>query len=1360
MREQLARLTGLSNPGGHASHEAQYRALLEAGATVAQEWGLVPGVALSAEQMAALTTDIVWLVRQTVTLPDGNSVEVLAPQVYARVRSGDLDGTGALIAGRDVTINVAGDMLNQGRILALDTATLRTGNLHNLGGQIFATDAEVQAAGDIVLLGGAIGGARSLDVQAARDLTIAAATYATTGDTGTRSGISRGASLYVTDPQAELFAGAGRDLNLAAGNVINRNGGHTVLVAGRDINLATLLETRQDTVASSEYSLRVQTEALEAGSHIDTTGILVLAAGRDLATRGADIAGGDVTLHAERDVSIAAAEHTVSVARDSTDRVSGRVSTWRLEQRAIEGTSIQGESVTIAAGQDQHHVATHIAAADSITLASGGDLTLSTATAIDSRDAQRGDGRNWRTEQSTFEIGSHIDAGGDIALVAAQELLVRGVQVTSDAGTITAQAGRDLTVEASQDTYDLDAATYKKRSGLLSSKTTITRTTADQTTHQGALLSGEAVTATAARDLSVHGSQIVSTDTTVLAAGRDLTIEAATDTLHESHMRSEKTSGIFSGGIGFTIGKREIASDAGNTHSHASASTVGSVEGDVTLLAGQNYRQVGSDVLAPQGNIDIAAERVDILEARESSLHTQETKTKQSGLTIAITAPVITAVQTAQQMHSASKDTGDGRMKALAGSATALAAADAYVQTNSNAAGGANLTLSIGGSKSRSTSTYTTDTASASTVAGGGDVTIRASGAGEQSDITVQGSRIDAERDLTLIADDDIALLAAANTATQRNNNKSSSASVGISIGSNTGFTLGVSMERGQADGDDLAWSNAHLSSGETLTLRSGCDTTLKGAVASGERVVAEVGGGLTIESLQDASTYDAQQKNAGFSITIGAGIPTGGIHSSKSKTDSTYASVTEQSAIRAGDGGFDVRVEGHTELKGGAISSTQPAIEAGNNRLVTGTLTTTDLRNQSEGNATSSGFSLSSDIFSQGKYGVTKSVIGNASNNASASDSATGETRAAVSAGLVEITDEAQQMELTGQSAEAAIASLNRDTSTAHTAAQRQDIDALERTVEAERAIKEQTIKMVTVFTDEAYRSRFQQQPKLLKGECPPGANCIADPSMVIYSYATEEDIKNADLSKIMAVNGMENDEMRAIQLGYQNILPDEMGNKPTTFYVMHIAPANNFLSELLGVAYEKITASADYGLAYFLGYTTGQEVYAALLRSQGQQEVLSLGHSRGTLIQEAAFTILANRPDESGNLYTNPYLSVRGVAGAADAVAWSNKAIQLIGDQNKNQVTYNYFSNDPVSVSVFAGGNPGVWTLKDLWQVITTDNSMHSCGGTGAPGCTQVERPVAGGPQGTPLGNAKLILYMGGQQVDANGNPVQQAK
>ena len=120
-----------------------------------------------------------------------------------------------------------------------------------------------------------------------------------------------------------------------------------------------------------------------------------------------------------------------------------------------------------------------------------------------------------------------------------------------------------------------------------------------------------------------------------------------------------------------------------------------------------------------------------------------------------------------------------------------------------------------------------------------------------------------------------------------------------------------------------------------------------------------------------------------------------------------------------------------------------------------------------------------------------------------------------------------------------------------------------------------------------------------------------------------------------------------------------------------------------------------------------------------------------------------------------------MRGVGGAADAVEYTDKAAAVQGPLgNKNEITYNYFSNDPVATSNLSGGNPGTWTLKDLWQVFSTSNSMHSCYGTGAAGCTQVEIPTPNGAQGTLEGNDKLRRYQGGQQVDAAGNVITNGK
>ncbi|MCD3968931.1 filamentous hemagglutinin N-terminal domain-containing protein, partial [Escherichia coli] len=98
IREQVVSLTGQRYLDGYGSDEEQFKALMDAGIVFGKQYNLKPGVALTAEQMALLTGDIVWLVNTTVTLPDGSTQTVQVPQVYARVKPGDVNSAGALIA--------------------------------------------------------------------------------------------------------------------------------------------------------------------------------------------------------------------------------------------------------------------------------------------------------------------------------------------------------------------------------------------------------------------------------------------------------------------------------------------------------------------------------------------------------------------------------------------------------------------------------------------------------------------------------------------------------------------------------------------------------------------------------------------------------------------------------------------------------------------------------------------------------------------------------------------------------------------------------------------------------------------------------------------------------------------------------------------------------------------------------------------------------------------------------------------------------------------------------------------------------------------------------------------------------------
>ncbi|PTT75082.1 hemagglutinin, partial [Pelomonas sp. HMWF004] len=226
------------------------------------------------------------------------------------------------------------------------------------------------------------------------------------------------------------------------------------------------------------------------------------------------------------------------------------------------------------------------------------------------------------------------------------------------------------------------------------------------------------------------------------------------------------------------------------------------------------------------------------------------------------------------------------------------------------------------------------------------------------------------------------------------------------------------------------------------VDLQSGGDTTLKGAVLKADQVTGNIGGNLNIESLQDKSTYAAKQESAGFSASVCvppfcAGASTASVSASQAKVNGDFLSVTEQSGIKAGDGGFQLDVKGGTTLTGAAITSSQAAVDANKNRLSTATLQTSDLANHDEHKASAIAVSASASSDSHNQDGTPmldkqgKPIKGGTSvapGIGQASGSQSSVTASAISGGVVTITDDAKQQALTGKDGATTVADLKRD--------------------------------------------------------------------------------------------------------------------------------------------------------------------------------------------------------------------------------------------------------------------------------------------------------------------------------------------
>lgn len=933
VQEQVAQLTGRRFLEGYASNEQQYQDLLTNGVTVAQAWDLRPGVALTDTQIARLTSDIVWLVEKEVTLPNGETTRALVPQLYLMPREGDLTGAGALIAGNTLNLKLSGNLANQGTVAGREVVAITADNISNTGGRITGETVGLLAEADINNTGGIIDAVNRLEATAGGNIHVASTTVGS--QDGSRTDIDRVAGLYITgSADGVMLAHAGRDMTISGAVVSNNSeGGMTVLTAGNDINLGTVA-TRESVSFKASGIRRQESSETQTGSTLAAKGEVQLVAGHDLTAKGAAIATekGDITLAAGNNINLTTATQTATVHED-------------MKRGKKSGFS-------------------------------NGDYALESGTAIQSGE-------------------------GSIKMLAGHDVNARGAYVASEQAAVNVAAGNDVNLTASADHVFQDKYFRVKKKGVLSKKTTTTYDVAETLTSQGSVISGNTMEILAGNDVNIQGSHAVSDYGTGIYAGHDIHIAAATDSAYENHYKKVKKSGVMGGGgLGVTIGSQAQSLDRKDTRYTASASTVGSTDGNVSLVAGNRYTQEGSHVMSPAGDVYIAAKQADIVEARNAFSSQSEYKFKKSGLTVSLSNPVVSFVQTASAMKEAVKDSEDSRMTALAAANVALAGWRAYQAVDAGRneslakqAGGIDVAVSIGSSKSSSKSTARSNTASGSTVSAGGDISIIAAG-GNNSNLTVRGSDLVAGNNLSLVAENQLALLAAQSTAEQHSANKSSSGSIGVSMGtSGFGVTVAGSRGKGKADGSDLVWNNTHLEAGKQLTLSSGGDISLSGAVARAEQIVAYAGGNLNITSLQDVSTYDSRQKSTGGSLTVGAGGITGGsVSHSRSQISSDYASVVEQSGLRAGDGGFQVEVGGHTSLEGGAITSTQKAIDENRNTFHTGgDLALSDIQNEAAYEGKALGVNLGAVPSMDGSLtpGSSSAGVGSASGSASSTTQA-----------------------------------------------------------------------------------------------------------------------------------------------------------------------------------------------------------------------------------------------------------------------------------------------------------------------------------------------------------------------------------
>ncbi|MFN6798484.1 hemagglutinin repeat-containing protein, partial [Proteus mirabilis] len=552
-----------------------------------------------------------------------------------------------------------------------------------------------------------------------------------------------------------------------------------------------------------------------------------------------------------------------------------------------------------------------------------------------------------------------MSAGRDISATAAD--------VTTDAA-LTAQAGRDLRLNAGNSVTDLAEHSKESSRGLLSGHSSERHDEVHTRQAVSTELSGETVHLQSGRDISVSGSNVVSSGNLALQAGRGLDITTATESRDETHRREEKKSGLMSsGGIGFTVGKQSLKQSTDSDSRLNKGSTLGSTDGNVVMTAGGDIKVHGSDVVAKK-DISLTGQSVAVTAAENTHTELTKTEQKQSGFTLALSGTAGAALNTAVQTAGDAKETDNSRIKALQSIKAGLsgvqgAEAARLAETQGDAGSAFGINLSYGSQSSESETETRQSTAQGSSISAGQNLTVNAGGKTAGSgNIDVTGSELQAGGHATLNAQNDITLTSAQNTRTVdgKNSSKGGSVGVGVTFGSNgAGFNVNASVNRGKGfeKGNSQYATDSTVNAGKTLTLSSGHDTTLKGAQVQGNKVIANVGNNLTLQSEQATDNYDSKQTRLSAGGSVGFDNGSLNISASRDKMHSEYRSVQNQTGIFAGKEGFDITVGKHTQLDGAVIASEGNAEK---NRLDTGTLGFKNIENKAEYRVEHQGGSLS----------------------------------------------------------------------------------------------------------------------------------------------------------------------------------------------------------------------------------------------------------------------------------------------------------------------------------------------------------------------------------------------------------------
>ncbi|MFJ2285191.1 filamentous hemagglutinin N-terminal domain-containing protein [Pseudomonas iridis] len=450
IQQAVTARTGQAFLDGQTSNEGMFKYLMNNAIASKDALNLSVGVGLTAQQVAALTHDIVWLEEHEV-----NGEKVLVPVVYLAQANGRLGPTGALIAGNDVTLIAGENLDNVGTLKATNNLSAKAGkDLVNSGLVEAGNRLDLLAANNIVNKAGGI--------IAGRDVSLTTRTGDVINERTITS--SDNSNRYVTqhheyaDNAARIEAA--NDLTVKAANDINIVGGvvqsgrDMALDAGRDVNVSSV-QVNNSAFQDAKHN---RSDVTQLGANID--------AGRDFkadAKRDINVIASEID--AKRDVAMSATENMlISSAADEEHSLSKSKKVTRQEDHVSQVMSgiTAGGDVSLFAEQNLAVVSSRVTAGDEAYLVAGDRLDILAAQDTDyslydmKKKGSFGKKKTKHDEVTDVKnISSEITSGASMVLASGGDQHYQAAKldsgndlIISSGGAVTFEGVKDLHQES------------------------------------------------------------------------------------------------------------------------------------------------------------------------------------------------------------------------------------------------------------------------------------------------------------------------------------------------------------------------------------------------------------------------------------------------------------------------------------------------------------------------------------------------------------------------------------------------------------------------------------------------------------------------------------------------------------------------------------------------------------------------------------------------------------------------------------------------------------------------------------------------------------------------------------------------